>query len=195
MTFTSSFSKTVAPGLRVGWFVVPEALRAALRRPRRLDVHLAAAPAAGDRARAVRARRLRAQPRADPRHPARPARRDARPRSTSELRGRATWSRPEGGLLPLGRLRRGRRRGRAARPRDRGGRHVRPRAPTSSRRRRGRELRPARVLATSRPSGSPRASRSSPACSSSARCRRLSARATQRRRRRQAGRARRRAPC
>jgi DNA-binding transcriptional MocR family regulator len=27
VTFTSSFSKTVAPGLRVGWFVVPEALR------------------------------------------------------------------------------------------------------------------------------------------------------------------------
>ena len=29
VTFTSSFSKTVAPGLRVGWFVVPEGLRAA----------------------------------------------------------------------------------------------------------------------------------------------------------------------
>ena len=29
MTFTSSFSKTVAPGLRVGWFVVPEELRPA----------------------------------------------------------------------------------------------------------------------------------------------------------------------
>jgi 2-aminoadipate transaminase len=29
VTFTSSFSKTVAPGLRVGWFVVPEAVRAA----------------------------------------------------------------------------------------------------------------------------------------------------------------------
>jgi DNA-binding transcriptional MocR family regulator len=28
VAFTSSFSKTVAPGLRVGWFVVPEALRA-----------------------------------------------------------------------------------------------------------------------------------------------------------------------
>jgi 2-aminoadipate transaminase len=28
VTFTSSFSKTVAPGLRVGWYVVPEALRA-----------------------------------------------------------------------------------------------------------------------------------------------------------------------
>ena len=28
VTFTSSFSKTIAPGLRVGWFVVPEALRA-----------------------------------------------------------------------------------------------------------------------------------------------------------------------
>ncbi|HXY17720.1 MAG TPA: PLP-dependent aminotransferase family protein [Gaiellaceae bacterium] len=29
VTFTSSFSKTVAPGLRVGWFVVPAELRAA----------------------------------------------------------------------------------------------------------------------------------------------------------------------
>ena len=28
MTFTSSFSKTVAPGLRVGWFVVTDELRA-----------------------------------------------------------------------------------------------------------------------------------------------------------------------
>jgi DNA-binding transcriptional MocR family regulator len=28
VTFTSSFSKTVAPGLRVGWFVVPEVMRA-----------------------------------------------------------------------------------------------------------------------------------------------------------------------
>ncbi len=28
VTFTSSFSKTVAPGLRVGWFVVPESMRA-----------------------------------------------------------------------------------------------------------------------------------------------------------------------
>ena len=99
VTFTSSFSKTVAPGLRVGWFVVPEALRERVRRPRRVDVHLAAAPAAGDRARALRARRLRPQPRADPRHPAGPARRDARPRSTSELAGRATWSRPEGGYF------------------------------------------------------------------------------------------------
>ncbi|MGL6279863.1 MAG: PLP-dependent aminotransferase family protein, partial [Gaiella sp.] len=29
VSFTSSFSKTAAPGLRVGWFVVPDALRAA----------------------------------------------------------------------------------------------------------------------------------------------------------------------
>jgi 2-aminoadipate transaminase len=28
VTFTSSFSKTIAPGLRVGWYVVPEELRA-----------------------------------------------------------------------------------------------------------------------------------------------------------------------
>ena len=55
VTFTSSFSKTVAPGLRVGWFVVPEALRRRVRRARGVDVHLAAAPPAGDRPRALRA--------------------------------------------------------------------------------------------------------------------------------------------
>ena len=56
-----------------------------LRRPRGLDVHLAAAPPAGDRARALRPRRLRAEPRPDPRDPRRPARRDAR-----GARGRAS---------------------------------------------------------------------------------------------------------
>ena len=33
-----------APGLRVGWFVVPDGLSRGVRRPRRVDVHLAAAP-------------------------------------------------------------------------------------------------------------------------------------------------------
>ena len=77
VTFTSSFSKTVAPGLRVGWFVVPEAMRARVRRPRGLDLHLAAAAAAGDRARALRPRRVRAEPRARARDPRAPSGRDA----------------------------------------------------------------------------------------------------------------------
>ena len=117
VTFTSSFSKTVAPGLRVGWFVVPEELRAALRRPRGLDVHLAAAPPAGDRPRALRPRRLRAEPRPRARDPG--AQRDAMLAALEErLAGRATWSRPEGGYFLWVDFD-GVRRGRAARARDR----------------------------------------------------------------------------
>ncbi len=126
VTFTSSFSKTVAPGLRVGWFVVPEALRSRVRRARRLDVHLAAAPAPGDRPRALRARRVRAQPRADPWDPAGPARRDAR-RARRRAGGAGDLEPPRGRILPVGRLRRRDRRGGPARSGDGGGRHLRPR--------------------------------------------------------------------
>ena len=108
------------PGLRVGWFVVPEALRVGVRRPRGLDVHLAAAAAAGDRPRALRARRVRAEPRAGA-WASSGAQRDAMLEALeAELAGRATWSRPEGGYFLWVDLPDGRRRGRAAHARDRG---------------------------------------------------------------------------
>ena len=53
-----------------------------VRRPRSLDVHLAAPPPAGDRPRAARPRCIRAQSRACPRDPGRPEERDARQHST-----------------------------------------------------------------------------------------------------------------
>ena len=54
VTFTSSFSKTVAPGLRIGLLRRSGAARTRVRRSRRLHLHLAEPPAAGDRARAHR---------------------------------------------------------------------------------------------------------------------------------------------
>ena len=65
-----------------------------LRRPRGLDVHLAAPPAAGDRARADRAWCVRAEPRSHPRAPGRPARRDARRRSSPRWPGALRGARP-----------------------------------------------------------------------------------------------------
>jgi DNA-binding transcriptional MocR family regulator len=96
VTFTSSFSKTVAPGLRVGWFVVPEGLRAAFDDrvvstyisppllPQAIVHELFARGAFEPNLERVRGI-LRAQ-------------RDAMLAALdSELDGRATWSRPEGG--------------------------------------------------------------------------------------------------
>jgi len=98
VTFTSSFSKTVAPGLRVGWFVVPEAMRAAYDdravstyiTPPLLSqaiVHELFAEGSFEpnleRVKGI----LRAQ-------------RDAMLQALDrELAGRATWSRPEGGYF------------------------------------------------------------------------------------------------
>ena len=54
VTYASSFSKTVAPGVRVGWFVAPAELAARHRGAGGVHLHLAAVPDAGDRARADR---------------------------------------------------------------------------------------------------------------------------------------------
>ena len=62
VTYTSSFSKTVAPGVRTGYFLLPERDADAFEDARRLDLHHAAVPAAGDRERVRRARQLRAEP-------------------------------------------------------------------------------------------------------------------------------------
>ena len=188
VTFTSSFSKTV--GARAARRLVrrPRGDARRLRRPRCLDVHLAAAPPAGDRPRAARARRLRAQPRPDPRDPPRAARRDAR-RARERARRARDLEPARGRVLPVARLRRRSRRRRAADARDRGRRHVRSwngLLPGC----RGIERRPACVLATSRPSGSRTAFACSPASSSSAASRRGSSTSAA-----GTGRARRRAAC
>ena len=98
VTFTSSFSKTVAPGLRVGWFVVPEALRSAYDDravstyisppllPQAIVHELFARGAFDPNLERIRGI-LRAQ-------------RDAMQIALDEqLAGRATWSRPEGGYF------------------------------------------------------------------------------------------------
>jgi 2-aminoadipate transaminase len=98
VTFTSSFSKTVAPGLRVGWFVVPEDLRGAYDDravstyisppllPQAIVHELHARGAFElnlDRIRAILA-----------------AQRDAMLGALeADLGGRATWSHPEGGYF------------------------------------------------------------------------------------------------
>ena len=98
VTFTSSFSKTVAPGLRVGWFVVPEAMRAAFDDravstyisppllPQAIVHELFARGSFDPNLERVRGI-LRAQ-------------RDAMLHALdAALAGRATWSRPEGGYF------------------------------------------------------------------------------------------------
>ena len=86
------------------------------------------------------------------------------PRSTARAHGARDLEPPRGRLLPVGRLRRRHRRRRAARPRDGGRRDVRPGLRLLPRRGR-RELRRGSRSRTSRPSGSSRASASSPGCS------------------------------
>ena len=98
VSFTSSFSKTVAPGLRVGWFVVPEALRAAYD-DRAVSTYISPSllPQAIVHELFVRdafesnLARIRGILRLQ---------RDAMLASLdAELAGQATWSRPEGGYF------------------------------------------------------------------------------------------------
>jgi 2-aminoadipate transaminase len=98
VTFTSSFSKTVAPGLRVGWFVVPEELRAAYD-DRAVSTYISPPLLPQAIVHELHARggfepnleRVRGILREQ---------RDAMLEALErELRGRATWSRPEGGYF------------------------------------------------------------------------------------------------
>ena len=77
IAYSSSFSKTVAPGLRVGWFVLPEELARESRRPRPRPTSRRSCsgrrPCTSSSPRA-----LRAEPRARDRPVAGAARRDAR---------------------------------------------------------------------------------------------------------------------
>ena len=63
VAYSSSFSKTIAPGLRVGYFVLPAGSRARARGARDLDVHHARPARAGDGVRVPAPRQLRAEPR------------------------------------------------------------------------------------------------------------------------------------
>ena len=162
VTYSSSFSKTVAPGLRVGYFVLPDAARGA--RSRHVAVSTYITPVllgAGDGLRVRAPGRLRAEPRARPRAAAAPPRRDARGARARAAGGRDVEP-ARGRLLPLGRLRRATstRRELLARATEAGVTFVRgsdffPAAAAAAPRRGSRS-------ASSRPTRSARASRGSP---------------------------------
>ena len=98
VTFTSSFSKTVAPGLRVGWFVVPEALRAPFD-DRAVSTYISPPllPEAIVHELLVRGA---FEPNLDRVRGILRAQRDAMLGALErELDGRATWSHPEGGYF------------------------------------------------------------------------------------------------
>ena len=98
VTFTSSFSKTVAPGLRVGWFVVPEALRAAYD-DRAVSTYISPPLLSQAIVYEVHARG-RFEPNLERICGILRAQRDAMLGALeSELGGRATWSHPQGGYF------------------------------------------------------------------------------------------------
>jgi len=98
VTFTSSFSKTAAPGLRVGWFVVPEAMRAAYD-DRAVSTYISP-PLLPQAIVHELHERGAFEPNLDRIRGILRAQRDAMLGALeSELGGRATWSRPEGGYF------------------------------------------------------------------------------------------------
>ena len=98
VTFTSSFSKTVAPGLRVGWFVVPEALRAAFD-DRAVSTYISPPLLPQAIVHELHARGA-FEPNLERVRGILGAQRNAMLGALDEeLSGRATWSRPEGGYF------------------------------------------------------------------------------------------------
>jgi DNA-binding transcriptional MocR family regulator len=98
VTFTSSFSKTVAPGLRVGWFVVPEELRAAFD-DRAVSTYISP-PLLPEAIVHELFARGAFEPNLARVRGILGAQRDAMLTALEEqLSGRATWSRPQGGYF------------------------------------------------------------------------------------------------
>ena len=98
VTFTSSFSKTVAPGLRVGWFVVPEEMRAAYD-DRAVSTYISP-PLLSQAIVHELFARGGFEPNLERVRGILGAQRDAMLEALEqELDGRATWSRPEGGYF------------------------------------------------------------------------------------------------
>ena len=98
VTFTSSFSKTVAPGLRVGWFVVPEELRAAYD-DRAVSTYISPPLLSQAIVHELHARGG-FEPNLERVRGILGAQRDAMLEALErELAGRATWSLPEGGYF------------------------------------------------------------------------------------------------
>ena len=110
VVYTSSFSKTIAPGLRVGWFVLPRELAARARGDATSTYITPVLLGQATVYEFVRARQLRAEPRAR-RGPAQARGATRCSRRSSGTSPGATWTRPEGGYfiwleLPQGTTRR-----------------------------------------------------------------------------------------
>jgi 2-aminoadipate transaminase len=98
VTYASSFSKTVAPGIRVGWFVLPEALARTIE-ARAVETYISP-PFLSEATVHELARRGAFEPNVERIRGLLRTRRDAMLAALErELADRATWSRPEGGYF------------------------------------------------------------------------------------------------
>ena len=129
VVYASSFSKTVCPGIRVGYLAGPGGADRRRREDGDEHLHLAEHGVAVDRERVLPLRRARGLDRDGQERAPRAARRAVRG-ARARAAGRVVQA-ARGRLLPVGRPARGRRRGAARRGRQGARRRVRARAPTS----------------------------------------------------------------